>query len=51
MDDTASFVSILSVMWSPKNQYTVNLSYKELGYNEHSVLKNRFLRQVGQFST
>ncbi len=29
----------------------VKLGYKDLGYNERSVKKNRFLNQTGNFST
>ncbi len=30
---------------------TVKLGYNELGYNEHSVITNRFLSQTDHFST
>jgi hypothetical protein len=29
----------------------VKLGYNELGYNEHSVIKNKFLGKIGHFST
>ncbi len=30
---------------------TVKLGYNELGYNEHSVITNRFLSKIGHIST
>ncbi len=29
----------------------MKLGYNELGYNEHSVITNRFLHKIGYFST
>ncbi len=31
-------------------KYTVKLGYNELGYNQHSVIRNRFLSQIGHIS-
>ncbi len=33
------------------NCHTVKLGYNELGYNEHSVITNKFLSKIGHFST
>jgi hypothetical protein len=30
---------------------TVKLGYNELGYNEHSVITNKFLGKIGHFTT
>ncbi len=30
---------------------TVKLGYNELGYNEHSVITNKFLDEIGHFTT
>jgi hypothetical protein len=30
---------------------TVKLGYNELGYNEHSVITNKFLDNIGHFTT
>ncbi len=32
-------------------QITVKLGYYELGYNDHSVITNKFLSKIGHIST
>ncbi len=34
-----------------ESEFTVKLGYNELGYNEHSVITNKFLSQIGNFTT
>jgi hypothetical protein len=43
-------ISVLK-FWNSTFKTTVKLGYNELGYNEHSVITNKHLDKIGQFTT